>query len=132
MAVALVAGCTSSTSEPVASVSTAGEDGTGVLEGYPSDVEELSPLLITALAPAPIPVTGTDGKIHVAYELSVLNFSPSVATLTRLETLDGGPDGEVVAAVEGEGLAARTLVVAGAAGGSIHNAELLVSQGYIV
>ena len=90
-----------------------------MLEGYPSDVEELSPLLITALAPAPIPVTGTDGKIHVAYELSVLNFSPSVATLTRLETLDGGPDGEVVAAVEGEGLAARTLVVAGAAGGSI-------------
>ena len=55
-------------------------------------------------------MTGTDGKVHVAYELSVLNFSPSVATPTQLETLDGEPDGRVVATVEGEDLAERTLV----------------------
>ena len=53
--------------------------GSGVGAGYRTDADALSPLLITTLAPDPIPVTGTDGKVHVAYELSVLNFSPVVA-----------------------------------------------------
>ena len=119
IAAALAAGCTGPSSGSAAQDPTASASSSGVLEGYPPDDEALSPLLITALAPAPIPVTGTDGRIHVVYEVSVLNFSPSEATPTRLETLDGGPDGEVVAAVEGDDLAERTLVVAGPAGGPI-------------
>jgi Peptidase family M23 len=115
----LVAGCSSSSNQ-AGSPGTTGAPGTpvpttsdargGVPVGYPTDIEALSPLVITALAPDPIPVTGTDGKVHVVYELEVLNFSPRVATLTRLETLDGGPDGKVVASVEGTALAARTVV----------------------
>jgi len=47
----------------------------------------------------------------VAYELQVLNFSPRPATLTRLETIEGGPEGPVVATVDGGGLTAATVVV---------------------
>lgn len=89
------------------------------MDGYPTDVDVLSPLVITALTPDPIPFTGTDGKVHVAYELSVLNYSPRDATVTRLETLEGGPEGEVTAVVEGDALAERTMVIAGPAGGAI-------------
>ena len=110
-ALALLVGCSSTASRAGSTTSTASADRSGVAAGYPTDVDVLSPLVITALAPDPIPVTGTDGKVHVAYELQVLNFSPRVATLTRLETLDGGPDGKVVATVEGDVLAARTSVV---------------------
>lgn len=39
----------------------------GVAAGYRTDTDELSPLVITALAPDPIPVTGTDGRVHVVY-----------------------------------------------------------------
>ncbi len=108
----VVAGCTSSSTESGSStVPTTSDPRGGIPVGYPTDVDTLSPLVITALPPAPIPVTGTDDKVHVVYELEVLNYSPRAATLTRLETLSGGPDGEVVADVEGEDLAARTILV---------------------
>jgi hypothetical protein len=118
LAVGLLAGCASAdTNQAGPRPSPASENRSGVAPGYRTDVDVLSPLLITAVAPDPIPVTGTDGKVHVAYELEVLNFSPRVATLSRLETVDGGPDGAVVATVESEALAARTTVVMDAARG---------------
>lgn len=113
-AVVAVVGCSSSGPEAGSSSTIgfqAGDPAGGVMPGYPTDTDALSPLVITAVAPDPIPVTGTDGRVHVAYELEVLNFSPWVATLTRLETLADGPDGEILAAVEGDALAARTVVV---------------------
>lgn len=121
-ALVLVAGCSSSGNQagspgPTVSAGTAGSTAPpardprgGVPAGYPTDVDALSPLVITAIAPDPVPVTGTDGKVHVVYELAVLNFSPRVATLTRLETLDGGPDGTVLATVDRAALAERTVV----------------------
>lgn len=114
MALVLVAGCTSSSDSDASSTSTVpttGDPRGGVLAGYATDVDVASPLLITAVAPDPIPVTGTDGRVHVVYELEVLNYSPRDATLTRLETLAGSPDGQVVATVEGKALAERTVVV---------------------
>lgn len=83
----------------------------GIVPGYDLSVDEPSPLVIKAAGGAPIPVTGTDNKVHMAYELEVLNFSPRPATLDRLETLDGGPSGRVVASVEGTALADRTILV---------------------
>ncbi|MGA9278788.1 M23 family metallopeptidase [Ilumatobacter sp.] len=119
MVVALIAGCSSTDSETAVTTSTTGVAGNGVMDGYASDVDALSPLVITTLAPDPIPFTGTDGKVHVAYELSVLNYSPREATVTRLQTLEGGPEGDVMAVVEGDALAERTMVLAGPAGGPI-------------
>lgn len=132
-ALVLLAGCSSSTgstgstgpTSAPGSTGTSGSTGTtavaasragtadprgGIPPGYPTDVDALSPLVITTIAPDPVPVTGTDGKVHVAYELQVLNFSPRVATLTRLDTLAGGADGPVVASVDGAALAGRTVV----------------------
>jgi hypothetical protein len=104
-----VAACSSSTAQE--SSTSGGDVPTGVLPGYGSDVDETSPLIISTVAPDPIPVTGTDGKVHVAYELEVFNFSPRVATVTSLETLEGGLDGDVVASAEGEALADRMILV---------------------
>jgi hypothetical protein len=36
----------------------------------------MSPLVISALAPAPMAVRGSDERFHVAYQMTVLNFSP--------------------------------------------------------
>jgi len=70
----------------------------------------MSPLVIGAVAPAPIPVWGSDRSFHVAYELTVLNFSPRPALITSVQTL--GPDGSVLATLTQEEVAARTMIVA--------------------
>src|SRR5260370_34067425 len=56
--------------------------------------DQLSPLIIKALAPDPIPVKGSDNKFHVAYELSISNDSPRPATLTKLAPLAGDHNGK--------------------------------------
>ena len=74
----------------------------------PADV--ISPLIIAAVTPDPMPVEGSDDQVHVAYELTVLNFAPRPATITSVETL--APDGSVVTALTQEQVAARTMIVA--------------------
>ncbi|SDD95596.1 M23 family metallopeptidase [Rhodococcus tukisamuensis] len=111
---ALVAACSSSVdSAGSTQPSTSVDDARGgVPPGYPLDVDVAAPLVITALGPDPIPVTGTDGKVHVAYEIEVLNLSPRPATVTALETLAGGPDGKVVASLSKDEVLARTYPLA--------------------
>jgi Peptidase family M23 len=83
----------------------------GIPPGYPVDVDVVAPLVLTTLSPDPIPVTGTDGKIHVAYEIEVLNSGPKPATITQIDTLAGGPDGATVATVGSQEIAARTILI---------------------
>jgi murein DD-endopeptidase MepM/ murein hydrolase activator NlpD len=115
---ALVAACstpsnsTASKSSPSNPALTPAADGRGgVPPGYPLDVDVVAPLVITTLGPGPIPVTGTDGKIHVAYELSVLNSGPRPATITKVETLADGPEGAVVATVGQRETVERTILI---------------------
>lgn len=114
---ALLAACSSSAEPTGPSGSTtpsptpAADDRGGVPPGYPLDVDVVAPLVITTLGPDPIPVTGTDGKIHVAYELSVLNSGMRPATITKVETLADGPEGATVATVGQQEIVARTLLV---------------------
>jgi hypothetical protein len=75
------------------------------------DRDEISPLVVSAVGPDPIPVRGTDGKYHVAYELEVLNAAPRAATLTRVETVTDDAARRVVTTMEGEDLVRRTLRV---------------------
>jgi hypothetical protein len=70
----------------------------------------MSPLVISALAPAPMPVRGSDERFHVAYQMTVLNFSPRPAVITSVATL--APDGSVLATLSQEQVAARTMIVA--------------------
>lgn len=83
----------------------------GVPPGYPLDVDVVAPLVITTIGPDPIPVTGTDGKVHVAYELSVLNSGPRPATITKVDTLADGPEGAAVATIGQQEVVARTLLI---------------------
>ena len=38
--------------------------------GSPPSRDEISPLIVSGVAPDPVPVRGTDGRYHVAYELA--------------------------------------------------------------
>lgn len=108
--VVLVAACTAS---PPPTPAPTVDDRGGVPPGYLLDIDVVAPLVISAATPDPIPVTGTDGKVHVVYELEVLNFSPRVATITAVETLAGGPDGTVVGTMDRAEVRANSLVLAG-------------------
>ena len=105
---ALLVACSSTTDTAAPSVD---DSRGGIPPGYPLDVDVVAPLVLTTLSPDPIPVTGTDGKIHVAYEIEVLNSGPKPAMITQIETLAGGPDGATVANVGSQELAARTILI---------------------
>lgn len=114
---ALLAACSSSgvptgpSGSTTPSPAAASDDRGGVPPGYPLDVDVVAPLVITTLGPDPIPVTGTDGRVHVAYELSVLNSGMRPATITKVETLADGPEGAAVATVGQQEVVARTLLI---------------------
>lgn len=54
----------------------------------------------------PNPVLGADGRVHLAYELLVVNPSKLIVTLEQVEAVDA--DGHSLWSLEGEGLAAMT------------------------
>lgn len=125
LSAALLAGCSSAqapTSVDPASMDSRG----GILPGYPLDADLPTPLVITSLAPDPIPVTGTDGKVHVAYELTVLNTAPRPATVMQVQTLADSIDGEVVTTVGRDEVVARTLMLPSGGTGS---AEVIPAGG---
>lgn len=113
-----VAGCsstpTSSASPGTSAAPGAVDPGAGVpgTAGAEPTTDEMTPLLVSALS-EPIPVLGTDGRYHVAYELQVLNYSPREATLTSIETVDASTD-EVVASIDTEEIVARSILVGSA------------------
>ena len=63
----------------------------------------VSPLVATPIA-SPNPVLGADDKVHLAYELVLLNMAPGDIGLKKIETLDAG-SGAVLGTMEGAGLA---------------------------
>lgn len=76
----------------------------GVLPG-----EVFTFLLAEPLAP-PQPVLGTDGRTHLAYEVTLANFSRLNITLDRVEAVD--PAGASLWSLEGDALAAMTVAQA--------------------
>lgn len=101
----LLEGCGSSVGPESVSADSRG----GVPAGYPIDTNVATPLAVTVLSPAPMPVTGTDGKVHVVYALEVLNVAPR--PLTQVQTLADGPEGAVLATLGQSEVAARTIQV---------------------
>lgn len=86
-------------------------DRGGIPQGYPLDTDVVAPLVITTMSPDPIPVEGSDGRFHVAYEVAVLNAGPRPVSITRVETLANGPEGDVVATIDQRETVARTLLI---------------------
>jgi hypothetical protein len=78
----------------------AGTIGVSAAAGAATDTTGLPPQKWTSLVATPIasprPVLGTDGRVHLVYELLVTNLSPSAMTLERLETLDASKGEAVV------------------------------------
>jgi len=49
--------------------------------------EVVTPLVATPIA-SPNPVLGADDKVHLAYEMVLLNMAPGDIGLKKIETLD--------------------------------------------
>lgn len=77
-----------------------------------TDPDALTPVTAFALA-APVPVTGTDERVHMAYELIVTNTYQQPATIRSVTVLDGET---TLQRLRGRGLAARFRMVGGAEG----------------
>jgi hypothetical protein len=111
--VVLVSGCSGGGEPPQAGsvpVESSSCHATARLSPLP-DRDQISPLIVSGVAPDPIPARGTDGKYHVAYEIAVLNAAPRSATLTKVETLTGDAAQRVVTTLQGEDLVTRTVPV---------------------
>jgi len=76
--------------------------------------EVLSPLVATPIA-SPNPVLGADDKIHLAYEIVLLNLSTSDLTLGKVEAIDAASDA-VLGTLDGEALTKMVRLNAGAKG----------------
>lgn len=107
VAVGVLSACTD---EPAGLEPSASSTDSAPTVDWAEQADEMSPLVIGAVAPSPIPVLGSDERFHVAYELTVLNFSPRPAVITSVQTLD--PDGTVVTSLSQDEVAARTMIVA--------------------
>jgi hypothetical protein len=77
-----------------------------------TDPGDLTPVTAFALA-APVPVTGTDQRVHLAYELIVTNTYQQPATIRSVTVLD---DETTLQRVRGAGLGARFQVAGGGTG----------------
>jgi Peptidase family M23 len=65
--------------------------------------EVVSPLVATPLT-SPNPVLGADDKVHLAYEIVLVNMGPGEIGLKKVETLDAA-SGAVLGTMEGDALA---------------------------
>jgi hypothetical protein len=68
--------------------------GAGLLRSFsvsaePVVSEAMTPVLLS-VQDAPVPFAGSDGHMHLVYELSMTNFSSASVTIEQVEILDGG------------------------------------------
>jgi len=75
----------------------------------------LSPLAFAPLA-HPDPVLGSDDKVHLAYEMQVLNASSASVTLTSIETLDPAKDDAVISTIDAATLPTMLNIAGGVKG----------------
>lgn len=77
--------------------------------------EVLSPIVATPVA-APNPVLGADDRVHLAYEIVLMNIGAGEVEIEKIETLDANGDA-VLGTLDGEALA-KMLRLAGDAKGT--------------
>src|SRR5690348_16352712 len=66
--------------------------------------DELTTLIASPLTANTRPVLGTDGRLHLLYELVLTNTSPTTATPKKIEVLDGSKSTKTLASYQGEEL----------------------------
>ena len=80
----------------------------------------VSPLVATPLT-SPNPVLGADDKVHLAYEIVLVNMAPGEIGLKKVETLDAA-SGAVLGTMEGDGLAQMLKFYGGSKGTTLPGA----------
>ncbi len=80
--------------------------------------DQFTPLIAAPVASKAYSVLGTDGRLHIVYELMLTNTNPTPATLKKLEVVDASDPSKVLATYEGDDLVARSRT---SGGGAIDN-----------
>lgn len=80
--------------------------------------DQYTPVIVSPLTAGTEAFLGTDGKMHVVYELILTNASPTAATVQKVEAVDAGNPSEVVASWEGQALIANLRTTASTPAGS--------------
>jgi hypothetical protein len=70
-------------------------------------VDQWTPVVASTLDSGAAPVLGTDGRLHVVYELELTNAKPVPATLQEIRVLDANQPDRVLASFAGDDLAGR-------------------------
>jgi hypothetical protein len=94
-----------------------------VTDGAAPQLEQYTPLAASVLT-KPHPVRGADGKIHLAYELLLINPLNQPVTVERVEVLDPRGSGRVLADLAGPSLGAVMASIAGTPGRTIGDAQV--------
>jgi hypothetical protein len=68
--------------------------------------DQFTPVVASTLDQGSSPVLGTDGRLHVVYEIQLTNAKPVPATLQEIRVLDADHPDRVVSALGGDDLAA--------------------------
>ena len=71
-----------------------------------AQADQYTPLIVSPLTPVTQAFLGTDGKLHLVYELVLTNASPTSATLQKVEAVDAANPSRVLAGWEGKALLA--------------------------
>lgn len=98
----LLVGCSSSSpaSAPSAPPPDVAASGDSPFDALPPGItvkDAYTPVLVQVNNPPTVPVAGTDGKFHIAYNLLLQNASQVPATIRKLDVVDATNTGKVVA-----------------------------------
>jgi hypothetical protein len=66
--------------------------------------DQFTPLVVSPLTTNTRPFHGTDGRVHLVYELVLTNTSPTPTTLKKVEVVDGSTPSKPLASYDGRGL----------------------------
>jgi Peptidase family M23 len=69
--------------------------------------DQFTPLIASGLTANTRPFLGTDGRVHLVYELVLTNANPTAATLEKIEVLDAPNSPKALARYEGQELLAH-------------------------
>ncbi|WP_216870408.1 M23 family metallopeptidase [Modestobacter excelsi] len=69
------------------------------MAGPAAPADQFTPVVASTLDPGAAPVLGTDGRLHVVYEIQLTNAKPVPATLQEIRVLDANDPDRVIATV---------------------------------
>jgi len=90
-----------------------------------------TPVVVTTLTSAAIPVLGTDERQHIVYELIITNTNATPATLNKVSVVDASDTGKVLASFEGDALVSRLRLVLGG-GAKSSNIEQSTTRVFLI